>query len=139
MPCVKIYTAISDEDLHDIRFIDWIQYEQLPKAISAADVCLGVFGKSAKAARVIPNKVFQVLASQRPLITMDSPAIREIVSPATPGVWLIEPGSGAALAEAINKVMQWRKHDGEIYDDMRAEISPEAISAQLLGALEGRF
>ena len=135
----RIHNAISGDDLRDVRFIDWIQYEQLPEAISAADVCLGVFGKSAKAARVIPNKVFQVLASQRPLITMDSPAIREIVSPATPGVWLIEPGSGAALAEAINKVLQWRKDDGKIYGDMRAEISPEAISDKLLGALHSRL
>jgi glycosyltransferase involved in cell wall biosynthesis len=66
-------------------------------------VCLGIFGTSEKAASVIPNKVFQVVAAGRPLITRDSPAIRELLSP-TPGcVSLVAAGDAAALADAVRE------------------------------------
>ena len=47
--------------------VDWVDYADLVSWISRADLCLGIFGTSEKAASVIPNKVYQVVAAGRPV------------------------------------------------------------------------
>jgi glycosyltransferase involved in cell wall biosynthesis len=49
---------------------------------------------------VIPNKVYQCAAVGRPVITADTPAIREVFEPGTT-IWLVPPGDAKALADAI--------------------------------------
>ncbi len=55
----KLYCRTTFAKVH---WDDWIDYPQLHQRIAAADICLGIFGGSAKAASVIPNKVFQIVA-----------------------------------------------------------------------------
>ena len=106
----KIDRMIASRGLTDIRRIRWVEYEQLPALIAASSICLGVFAPAGKAARVIPNKVFQILAVGRPLVTMDSPAIREIVSPG-PAIRLVTPGDPAALAQALIDLASDLQHE----------------------------
>ena len=84
----------------NLRFVDWVPYGELPSWIGNADLCLGVFGTSAKAARVIPNKVYQCAAGGRAVVTGDTPAVREVFRHGE-NAWLIPPGDGSALAEAL--------------------------------------
>ena len=64
------------------------------------DVCLGIFGRTEKASRVIPYKAYEALAMRKPLITGDSKASRELL---VDGVHaLLSPMSDpAALAERL--------------------------------------
>jgi len=62
----------------NINFIDDIPYEKLKYYMSSADVCLGIFGKTDKAQRVIPNKIFEALAAQCPVITGETLAVKEL-------------------------------------------------------------
>ena len=66
--------------------------------MAASDVCLGVFGTSPKSQRVIPNKVFDALAVGRPVVTADTPAVREVLTHGEKA-WLCPPGDPDALAE----------------------------------------
>jgi len=62
--------ALSNElQLQNVDWIDWIAYEELPVEINKADLCLGIFGTSDKAARVVPNKVWQCLRCGKKVIT----------------------------------------------------------------------
>jgi glycosyltransferase involved in cell wall biosynthesis len=54
---------------------------QLVQRLRTAHVLLGIFGTTPKAARVVPNKVFQGLGLGRALITADTPAIHEFFEP----------------------------------------------------------
>jgi len=55
--------------LRNIEFLPPIPIEELPYEISAADICLGGhFGLTEKAARVVPGKIYQILAMEKPII-----------------------------------------------------------------------
>lgn len=105
----KIRARLAIEALPKLRWTQWVAYEDLTKEIANADICLGIFGTSGKAARVIPNKVFQVLAAGKPLITRDSPAIRELVDDGDAGVTLVPPGDPAALVNALQAMANSRE------------------------------
>lgn len=68
----------SELGLKNVDFIESVKYDKLPEYINIGDVCLGIFGKTSKAFRVIPNKIYEYSAMQKAIITLDTPAIREL-------------------------------------------------------------
>lgn len=83
-----------------VDFLPRVPYEQLPELLGSHDVALGIFGTSGKAQRVIPNKVFDALATGRPVLTADTSAAREALTHLE-NAWLCAAGDADALAEAI--------------------------------------
>lgn len=140
----QLYAQIRREaerlQLPNLHFVDqWMNPEELREQVARADVCLGIFGQTPKAARVIPLKVFDALALGRPIITRDSPAIRELLEHEKNAL-LCPPGDGAALAAAILRL----KEDPELaealalegYACYRQQAAPEAVGRTLLARLE---
>ena len=74
----KVKQLADDLKLINIDFLPKVEYHKLPDLISNFDVCLGIFGKTNKARRVIPNKVYEAIACCRPVITSETPAMREL-------------------------------------------------------------
>jgi len=95
----------------NVKFLGWQDYESLPIYYSKADLCLGIFGNTSKAKRVIPNKVFDGLAMGKPIVTGDSPAAREAFIDGRHCI-LCEMANPEALADSILKL----KEDGELRD-----------------------
>jgi glycosyltransferase involved in cell wall biosynthesis len=93
--------------LHDrpanVEHVAWIDYELLPGELRRAGCALGIFGTSAKAARVIPNKAFQALASGTPLITADTLAARELLVNDESAL-LVPAGDPEALTAAVTRL-----------------------------------
>jgi glycosyltransferase involved in cell wall biosynthesis len=88
----------------NVDWVRWVEYEQLPALYRGAACALGIFGTSDKAARVIPNKAFQALATATPLITADTAAARELLATERDAI-LVPPGRSEALAAAIRRVV----------------------------------
>jgi glycosyltransferase involved in cell wall biosynthesis len=89
--------------LTHVRFRDWVTYRDLADVVANAHICLGIFGTSEKARMVIPNKVYEAAAVGRPIITADTPAVREVFVHGD-NIWLCPGGDAAALASAIELV-----------------------------------
>jgi glycosyltransferase involved in cell wall biosynthesis len=87
--------------LSHVTFAPPVPPAQLADEIAAADICLGGhFGASAKAGRVIPGKIYQMLAVGRAVIAGDTPGNRELLC-RQQSASLVSPGDPNALAGAI--------------------------------------
>jgi glycosyltransferase involved in cell wall biosynthesis len=92
--------------VNNIDFVLPVPYHQLPLEIAQADLGLaGPFGRTDKARRVIPGKLFQFLAMARPTIAGDTPANRELLTNHR-DAWLLPSGQPEALAAAILVIKQ---------------------------------
>lgn len=137
----RIDRAITARGFQSIERIKWVDYTRLQELIARSAICLGVFANNGKAQRVIPNKVFQILSVGRPLVTMDSPAIREIVRPGK-AVRLVVPGDAHDLAETLVQLareLQTGTHGGEVLAAALRDLPVAGIDVvrdQLAMALE---
>jgi glycosyltransferase involved in cell wall biosynthesis len=140
----QLYPALrrraDERQLSNLEFVDhWVGTADLMRHIENADVSLGIFGTTPKAARVIPCKVFDALAMKKPVVTRDSPAIREMLTHGETAL-LCEPGSGADLARSLLRLRDdpaLRSAIGEAgYTRYRQNGSPEAVGSALLKMLE---
>jgi len=83
---------------------DPVPLAALPDELAAAAVVLGVFGAGAKAAMVVPNKVYQAAAAGRPLVTRDGPALREVLVPGEHCL-VCPPADPDALARTVLRLL----------------------------------
>lgn len=89
-----------------VRWLDWVAPAQLPALVAEHDVCLGIFGTAPKAARVVPNKVFQGAAAGCALVTSDTPPQRRVLGDAA---LLVPPGDAESLAETLRLLAKDRE------------------------------
>lgn len=135
----RIRDMLDEQPLQQLQWDAWVDYAELHARIAQADVCLGIFGKSEKAASVIPNKVFQIVSMQRPLITRDSPAIRELLEHAPPCVSLVPPDDPVALAEAVRSLARTARPLGPCHGVLRNAIGADAVGRQCVEVLVHYF
>ena len=91
----------SDLGLKNVNFVDrFVGEEELTRYILKADICLGIFGQTDKALRVIPCKVYNCLAMGKPLITARTEATEGILTHMDNAI-LCKPGDAEDLAKAI--------------------------------------
>ena len=128
---------VAEHNLSNVELVGWIPEEQLPVEIAKADVTLGIFGTSAKAQRVIPNKVYQALAMRKTVITGDTVAIRDAFGTAE-AVYAVPCGDGMRLADAINKLRRspdFRRCLGENgFRHFSARFTPTKVAEQFIQA-----
>lgn len=124
----------------DFTWKPWVPYQELVGYIHSADMCLGIFGESDKAGRVIPNKAYQVLSCGKPLITRDSEAIRELFPYQVPGILLIPPGEPAMLAQAVLQMAgALNELPADLHKSIQERINPRAVAKQLVELLTTRI
>lgn len=135
-----VHDEIARSALPKLTWIRWLERDALIERMRQCHVSLGIFGTTTKAAMVIPNKVFQALAMGVPVITRESPAIRELLDERS--AIFCEPANGTALAAAIsackgdfNRVETIGRHGREAFAQ---RASHQVIARQFFGALHAR-
>ena len=117
---------------NNVSWMPWVDYQKLPALISAASLGLGIFGSSEKAARVIPNKVFQILAAGKPVITRESLAMEVIARDYRRAIVTVPAGDGAALAAAVRRMLLATAQFEAVPPAAAAELGPAAGVQRLL-------
>ncbi|MCA9367048.1 glycosyltransferase [Candidatus Kaiserbacteria bacterium] len=116
----------------NIELLPWLSQTELNQRLNESDIILGIFGQSEKAKRVIPNKVFQGIAVKKPIITMDSPAIREVFS--EKDVMLVGNKSeeiAAAIKELSHNSELCAKLANSAYEKLQKVGLPEMLGQRL--------
>ena len=136
------YKAATEEKakgISNITFLEKVPYVDVPKVISAHDIVLGVFGTTAKAARVIGNKVYECMACARPTInefcTGYPPEAKDCKA-----IKFIPAGDPAALVKAVEEYRaDWSNRDSYFAaarDFFEKHLSMSVIKNQLAGILK---
>ncbi|MBI4240679.1 MAG: glycosyltransferase family 4 protein [Candidatus Rokubacteria bacterium] len=129
----------AELDLRNVEFVPWVTPRELREHIRLADVCLGIFGRTQKAGRVIPNKVYESLAMARPLITGDTEAARELLEHGRTAL-LCPMANPEALAQAILVMKQdatLRMRIGAAgYELFQRRCAPEVLGLEVRRCLE---
>lgn len=92
-------------NLENVEFLDWLPLEKLAIEIAKSKITLGIFGSSPKTEVVIPNKVYDSLATGKPVITENTRAARELLINEFNAV-LIPAQDASALAQKIDKLLK---------------------------------
>lgn len=122
----------------NIEWIDWVPSEQLPDLVATHDVCLGIFGTTTKALRVVPNKVYQGLAAGAAVVTSDTDSQRALLGDAA---FYVTPGDPDELAKALQLLVERPEQLVELQRRARAladdRFTPWAAVCPLVRRLGG--
>ncbi len=123
---------------NNINFIDFVPFIDLPKRIKKYDLCLGIFGETAKTLRVIPNKVYEAISLGKPVISAKTPAIEELFTDGE-NILLCQTANPADLAQKIlllkNNSALRNKIGAGGYLLYQERCRPTVIAQQLLADL----
>lgn len=124
VPCLELTPRFLPED--EVRAL-----------LARSHVGLGVFGDTAKAARVVPLKAALVASCGRALVTRDGPAAREALEDAAV---LVPPADPGALAAALVRLRDDRAELERLATASRRRyeerFTPRAAASRLAEAVE---
>jgi len=131
--------GVQGEDTKNISFLDRFEYKNMSNVLAEADIVLGIFGDTTKTQHVIPNKVYEAWAAKKPLISADTPAMRELVSNKKE-ILLCVMANCHDLAEKIlflkNDTILRNDMSEEGYGMSKEKLTPEILIRGLLQNLE---
>ena len=101
----RIMELAGARGLANIRFLGQQPRERIPAYVSAADLCLVMLKKTELFKTVIPTKLLEYMACERPVIVAVDGQARQIVEEAGAGVF-VEPENSGALVQAIDDLAE---------------------------------
>jgi glycosyltransferase involved in cell wall biosynthesis len=114
----------------------WMDPAELPAEVAGHDVCLGIFGTTPKALKVVPNKVFQGAAAGCAIVTSDTAPQRRALGDCAV---YVPPGDPEALADAMRSLVRDRAGLAEMKSRARAraveKFAPARVADLLIRAL----
>jgi glycosyltransferase involved in cell wall biosynthesis len=96
----RIVRLAAGRGLANVQFLGQQPRERIPAYVSAADLCLVMLKKTELFKTVIPTKLLEYMACERPVVVAVDGQARQIVEEAGAGVYA-EPENSKALVKAI--------------------------------------
>src|SRR5208337_2156347 len=96
----RIVELATTRGLTNIQFLGQQPRERIPAYVSAADLCLVMLKKTELFKTVIPTKLLEYMACERPVVVAVDGQARQIVEAARAGVF-VEPENTKALVDAV--------------------------------------
>ncbi len=135
----KLRSAVINKNLENVELVGWVPYDELPKMIADADLCLGgPFGNTPQSRLVISGKTYQFLAMAKP--TVVGKIDEEVGFRDRRNVLLVEQGSSEALAKTVEwaaqhraELFKIRERGRQLYQD---RFSTDRIASQLQKLIE---
>lgn len=128
---LELFECLKPDNL---VFTGGLNKDLLRGKIAEADLCLGIFGETSKTKRVIPNKVYDCIAMRKPVITADTPAIRELFE--EDELVLVKTADHISLARAIMTLKNNPGSSDRIaqkgYQKFLKSSTPDILGRQLL-------
>ncbi len=91
------------ERLDNLHFLPPVEKANVSALIAEADCGIAVLKAIPMFATTYPNKVFDYMASELPIVLAIDGAIRQVIEAAEAGI-AVAPGDGAAIGEAIRRL-----------------------------------
>ncbi|MDT4964536.1 MAG: hypothetical protein QOF87_4183 [Pseudonocardiales bacterium] len=121
-----------------VTWLDWLDSDELARTVAEHNVCLGIFGDSAKAQRVVPNKVYQGAAAGCAILTSDTAPQRRMLGSAAV---YVPAGDPVALADALISLADDRARTAALQTAARSmamdRFTAETVVAPLRARLSG--
>jgi glycosyltransferase involved in cell wall biosynthesis len=96
----KAQAIAQRHSLSNVEFVGWLERSKLLQRIAESDLCLGAFGTTPQSLMTVQNKIYEGLATARPVLTGDGPAVRRLLTHGE-HVYLCPRANPEALADAI--------------------------------------
>ena len=140
---VTIRKLAVELDIKNIEFIsDRLPYTEIVGLVAGCQVGLGIFGANEKTQRVIPNKVYEMVAMKKPVISANTPAIKELFCDRQ-DILLCHAADADDLAAKILEL----KNNSELrhkiakagYETFKVKATPQVVVAHLLVDLKEKL
>ncbi|MBI3469253.1 MAG: glycosyltransferase family 4 protein [Planctomycetes bacterium] len=99
----SLLRGAADRKLHNVQFLPAQPKHRVPEFYAAADVCLVPLRRVPLFAEVLPSKIFEIMAMERPVVLSVDGEARRLVERARSGV-VVGPEDAPALASAIRRL-----------------------------------
>ena len=119
-----------------VTWMEWVEPETLPALVADHDVCLGIFGTTAKATRVVPNKVYQGAAAGCAIVTSDTLPQRRALGEAAV---FVPSGDPRAIADLLRQLSIDRHRLSALCDAARRRSLAEFTAPRIVSPLRTRL
>ncbi len=132
----KIEKMIKNFKLRNVELVDWMSMNDLAQEMNQAKIILGIFGNSYKAKSVIPNKVYDAIASRKPVITKESKASKELLNNEN-SCLVSKTNELAKVIKILLKNESFRnKISSNAYKLYRQKLTPENVTQNLIKIIQ---
>ena len=110
---IEIINKQKDKKLSNVKFIDFLANAEIPSILKISDALLMTYSSNLDTLRFTsPLKMFEYMASGKPLISSDYPVLREILN--EKNSLLIESSNSNVLQNAIIKIIDDKEFSNSI-------------------------